>query len=169
MNSTQHLSQDDLMEFALQFLPADQMIAAYDHLLTCDDCRRQVMWIQGDLASYALTADLQAPPAGARERLMRRVSRENKLVSIDRAQHHPEPVKAAESGGLHIVPQRRSSAATWVGWAVAACALAVAGVEYRQNMAMESDLRQTSATLSADQGESAHAKAVLAALTELAK
>ena len=166
MNSSTHVSQDDLMEFALQLLPPEQMTAAYDHLLTCDDCRRQVLWIQGDLASYALTADLHEPPAGARERLLQRVAKENKLVPIDRVAH-PAVLEGADApAGLHLVPRRRSPVAAWAGWAVAACALVVAGVEYRQNMAMESELRQTSATLSASQDETAHAKAVLAALTD---
>jgi hypothetical protein len=170
MNGSSHISQEDLIEFALQFLPPEEMNAAYEHLLTCDDCRRQVMWIQGDLASYALTAEAQEIPAGARERLMRRVSKENKLVSIDRPAllegAEAPATRSAGEPGLYIVPKRRSSAAAWAGWAVAACALVVAGVEYRQNTAVESDLRQTSATLSASQDETAHAKAVLAALTD---
>jgi hypothetical protein len=46
----------------------------------CEACRRQVGWIQGDLASYALSAEAHDAPAHARERLLAAVAREKKVV-----------------------------------------------------------------------------------------
>jgi len=158
MSIANHLSQDDLLLFALQFLPEEQMLAAQEHLLECEDCRRQVGFVQGDLASYAMTAESHAAPAGARERLLRSIAKEKKLVphvaadvtSVEPARPMLVAPPPAESNGnvstrrifsIEDVPVRKSMGfGGWAGWAVAAVAIGAAGLQYQQNKATNDQL-----------------------------
>jgi hypothetical protein len=186
MSSGPHNSPDDLILFALQFLPADEMAATRQHLLECEACRRQVGWIQGDLAAYAMTAGMQAPPAQARERLLRAVAaekKEKKVVAMQR------PVQAAESTrgdarGFQEVDSdfssyeprlftmgerdepRRGGGWSWAGWAVAAAVAVAAGLQYRQHQNLQQQLSDESAKVTAAQADSAKAQAAMSALTE---
>ena len=90
MNTMNHISPDDLYLFALQLLPDADMKDAATHLKDCAQCRGLLGEIQGDLAAYALTAELQTPPAQARERLLRQVAEEKKVIPM------PEPVAVKE-------------------------------------------------------------------------
>ncbi|HEX5283795.1 MAG TPA: anti-sigma factor [Bryocella sp.] len=81
-----HIPEDDLVLFALQLLPEDRMRQAKKHSETCDLCRSEIAKLQGDLAAYSMTADIQAPPPAARERLLRQVAKEPRLASLE-----PEP------------------------------------------------------------------------------
>jgi hypothetical protein len=73
-------------------------VAAY--LRESADARKELAEIQGDLATYALTADMQAPPPQTRERLMRQVAREKKAIPIDRPAA-PE-TRAADPGAAAV-------------------------------------------------------------------
>lgn len=84
---TPHIAEDDLVLFALQLLPEDRMIVARQHMESCESCRTEVAKLQGDLVAYSVTAEIQTPPASARERLMRQVAKEPRAVA-------PEPVAA---------------------------------------------------------------------------
>ena len=68
MNTANHITPDDLYLFALQLLPETEMQAAGLHLKECPLCRSQLGEIQGDLAGYAMTAEVQAPPSQLRRR-----------------------------------------------------------------------------------------------------
>ena len=83
-----HIPEDDLVLFALQLLPEDRTRQAKLHTETCDLCREEIAKLQGDLASYAVTSEIVAPPPEARDRLMRQVAKEPKPVIP------PEPVSA---------------------------------------------------------------------------
>jgi anti-sigma-K factor RskA len=83
MNTTRHMSQDDLALFALQLLEGDELREALDHLEHCEECRHDVARYQGDLVAYALAgSEMHTPPAQARERLLKAVSREKKVVPM---------------------------------------------------------------------------------------
>jgi len=194
MNTAQHIPQDDLLLFALQFLPEEQMSATYAHLRGCEDCRRQVAWIQGDLAGYALTAPEEMPPAGARERLLRRVAEGRETAAEPNAARaattatgalagratpdsttdysatdHTMPMRTPGRGATRIETERRPRGwGLWAlsGWALAACALAAAGLEYRQAMDLQRNLDQDRTNLSAVSEDSVRAQAVLATLTD---
>lgn len=84
-----HIPEDDLVLFALQLLPEDRMRQAKVHAETCDLCRGEIAKLQGDLASYSMISDIVAPPAEARERVMRQVAKEPKPVLP------PEPAPVA--------------------------------------------------------------------------
>lgn len=87
-SQTPHIAEDDLVLFALQLLPEDRMISARQHMESCDRCRAEIAKLQGDLVAYSVTADVQQPPAAARDRLMRQVAKEPRLTA-------PEPTVAA--------------------------------------------------------------------------
>jgi hypothetical protein len=87
-----HLPDDDLVLFALQLLPEERMRQAMPHLQACESCRAEIARIQGDLAAYSMTAAPVPPPATARERFVRQVSREPRLEEI----RLPEPRRAEQ-------------------------------------------------------------------------
>lgn len=100
MNNEQHLSEDDLVLFALQFLPEDRMREAAEHLKSCGACRTQIAQLQGDLVAYAMTAGAAAPPAEGRERLLRQIAKEPRMVApVEPAPSmEPEQNRAARRG-----------------------------------------------------------------------
>jgi anti-sigma-K factor RskA len=102
MNTTNHISQDDLLLFALQFMTGPEAAKAHEHVLTCDDCHRQLAWIQGDLATYAMTAEVHMPPVAARERLMRSIAQE-KLQSSKQDQTQDEIPSKRTNGSSKLM------------------------------------------------------------------
>jgi anti-sigma-K factor RskA len=181
MSIANHLSQDDLLLFALQFLPEEQMLSAQEHLLECEDCRRQVSFVQGDLASYAMTAESHAVPAGARERLLRSVAKEKKAVTVAApvaAVAGPSLVAAAPAepyGNLSTrrifsiedVPVRkRMGFGGWAGWAIAAVAIAAAGLEYQQNKDAKDQLAEVQTKYAQTADNASKASVVLDTLTD---
>jgi hypothetical protein len=128
------------------------MLAAQAHLLECDDCRRQLSWIQGDLVSYAMTAEMQEVPAGAKERLMRSIAKEKKVVpitavasSVASAASVPaettETRETAKVFSFEDAPVRRKMGfGGWAGWAVAAAAIGAAGLQYQQYRTIDNEL-----------------------------
>ncbi|SEF68101.1 Anti-sigma-K factor rskA [Bryocella elongata] len=149
MNTADHLTEDDLALFALQLFSDEEQKPVVAHLEECEECRVKVAEVQGDLVAFAVTAELHSPPAAARDRLLKQVQREKKLVPIDRPlpqqQQLPvaEPMLASRNSLLfseHIEePTTRSSmgALGWAGWAVAASVAVFAGVQFHQQQKME--------------------------------
>jgi anti-sigma-K factor RskA len=147
MNTTQHFDQDDLALFAMQLLSTAEASAIAQHVEQCSDCRSELASVQGDLAAYAHTVDLHSPPAQARERLMKQVAREKKIVAISRTATSEEPVRTSTPSTLGIGSsyldsydeQERSFVSKflpWAGWAVAAGLAVSAGVLYNQRSAL---------------------------------
>ena len=66
MNTTGHIERDDLVLFAMQLLSKDDAAVVTAHVERCPECLRELAEVQGDLAVYAHTVEMQAPPAGAR-------------------------------------------------------------------------------------------------------
>ena len=139
MNPANHINEEDLALFALHILPEDEVKAVVSHLEHCESCRTQVGMMQGDLVSYAMTAEMHTPPAAVRERLLRRIGKEKKFVP---QQVSNEPVLSArqnsrlfDTSGEEIVVERRMGVAGWAGWAIAAgiaaCRLGDVGFEHQ--------------------------------------
>ena len=82
MNNENHIPDDDLVLFALQFLPEERMQEVREHFKTCVTCRTELARLQGDLVAYAVTAEVTAPPAEARERLLRQIAKEPKMAPV---------------------------------------------------------------------------------------
>jgi anti-sigma-K factor RskA len=174
MSATGHIQQGDLTLFAMQLLPADEAAAIAEHIEQCAECRSEVASIQGDLAAYALSVDLHSPPALARERLMKQVAREKKVVPISHAAH-TAPVEApfrpsgtflGSASNYHEEeePQRRSFASRvlpWAGWAIAAgLAIAAAGF-YQERNALKTTVASQSGQLASLTADAAAARQLL--------
>jgi hypothetical protein len=171
MNSSTHISPDDLYLFALQLLPEDQMRGAYVHLQECAQCRGELGQIQGDLVTYSLTAEMHTPPTQARERLLHQVAKEKKFIPVDRQEKALEPMLYPRNSRMFQVDapeerKRRFGIATWTGWAIAAAAAVVAVLQFQQGQVLQHQLSVESAKLSASTTESAKANQVMQTLTD---
>jgi hypothetical protein len=139
-----HPNPDDLALYAMQLLPGEDAATLMRHLEQCADCRAELARIHSDLATYALSVDLETPAEPARERLLKQVAREKKVVpiakpaqAIAKAERPTEqtapPIASFGRGGQvtaeEIRPIRKRSASGyilgWSGWVIAA-GLAVA-------------------------------------------
>jgi Anti-sigma-K factor rskA len=128
MTELQHIAPEDLTLFAMQFLSDEESAPLTLHLEHCAECRRELAHVQGDLAMYACTVEMHSPPAQVRQRMMKQVAREKKVIAIDK----PAAAAAyslASSGFVEAEEQqpqekpKRHVARTvldWTGWAVAA-------------------------------------------------
>jgi anti-sigma-K factor RskA len=183
MNSTRHIEQDDLALFAMQLLTAEESSAIAQHIESCAECRRELAAVQGDLAVYAHTVDLHSPPALARERLLKQVGREKKVIPAARTPMVTEfPARPAPAGSFlgtdlgaenssrssylddyDDQPQSRgfgSRVMPWAGWAIAAGLAVAVGLLYQER----TNLRTTVASQS---GQLAHLTADAAAARQL--
>jgi hypothetical protein len=182
MNTTGHIEQDDLALFAMQLLPSDEASAAARHLEQCGECRRELAALQGDLAVYAHTVDLHSPPALTRERLMKQVAREKKLVPPNRPQVREfpvvdtpaPPVRTSSTLGIESSYMRAayseepeaqrslvSKVLPWAGWAIAAGLALTAGDFYMQQNSLQTKVTATSGQLAQMTAEAIAARQVL--------
>ncbi len=173
MNTANHLSPDDLYLFALQLLPDAAMKDAATHLKECAVCRTQLGEIQGDLVTYALTAEPHTPPSQARERLLRQVAEEKKVIPADPVEQHIEPILYPRNSRMFQMdapeerePRRFAPVMAWAGWSIAACLAVVAGMQVDQRKTVQQDLAVATAQLSQNAEQSEHAKQVVQTLSD---
>jgi anti-sigma-K factor RskA len=180
MNTANHLSPDDLYLFALQLLPDAAMKDTATHLKECAACRTQLGEIQGDLVTYALTAELHTPPPQARERLLRQVAEEKKVIPMaapieqqrPQQQQHVEPMLAQRNSRMFQMdapeerPRRFAPVMAWTGWGIAACLAVVAGMQVDQRKTVQQDLSVATAQLGQSAEQMAHAKQVVDTLRD---
>jgi anti-sigma-K factor RskA len=176
MNTSNHISPDDLYLFALQLLPDAAMKDAATHLKDCAECRALLGEIQGDLAAYALTAELHTPPVQARERLLRQVANEKKVIPMPAPVEQPQPEEIEESTEPRLhprnsrvsqidepderKPRRFAPVMAWAGWSIAAVMAVVAGMQVDQRKLVEQDLSVATAQLTQSAAQVQHAKQV---------
>ena len=135
----------------MQLLPPEEMEEMSLHLQYSAEARRVLSEIYGDLALLAHTADMHSPPALARQRLMKHVAREKKVIPEHLLPPRPqaEPITFAPRNLALVEPAPQKSMAAkvlpWVGWALAA-GLAVEAV----NLYQQRDAYQTVARLDHD-------------------
>lgn len=147
MNTTGHIERDDLVLFAMQLLPKEDAAIVNSHIASCPECLRELAEVQGDLAIYAHTVEMQAPPANARERLLKQVAAEKKVIPITTA---PEPELPVRSFGGRSslteddLPQRgfAGKVLPWLGWALAAGMAVMAGNLYMQRTALQGSVAE---------------------------
>jgi hypothetical protein len=171
MNSSIHISPDDLYLFALQLLPENQMRGAYVHLQECAQCRTELGQIQGDLVAYSLTTEMHTPPTQARERLLHQVAKEKKFIAVDHQEKALEPMLYPRNSRMFKAdmpeePKRRFGFVTWAGWAIAAAAATFAVLQFQQGQLMQHELSVESAKLGESSAEAAKANQVMQALTD---
>jgi len=179
MNTANHIPQDDLALFALQFLPEQEMAEAVEHLKHCEACREEIARYQGDLATYAMTSEMHSPPASARERLLRKVAKEKKVLPMlpksdaRMLNSDAEPLLTPRSTRIFEMEsyedsgrRRGGGVLTWAGWAIAAGVAVAAGLQYHQRQVLQGDLDAVSSKLLQTTGEATHAQAALQTLTD---
>lgn len=180
MTNANHIQQDDLYLFALQLLPESEMQTIAQHLKQCAVCRAAVGEVQGDMATYALSTEMKAPPAEARERLMRQVAIEKKVVAIDRkepvvASREPvvEPILTPRNSRMFQMdaaeerPRRRIAPfMAWTGWLAAASAAVFAFMQFQHRMLDEQLLSTESAQVNEITAQTAQAKKLMQTLTD---
>jgi hypothetical protein len=166
---TGHANAEDMVLYALQFLPDDQAADLASHVEHCDRCRNELALTQGDLAACAFTSDLQLPSALARQRLRTQVTRENHPVL-----HTPPALAAFGRNGSILTPHedalpKRNLALTllgWLGWIAAAGLAAVTAILYQGEIAQRARLSVQSNELTRLTADAAHATPVLDALND---
>lgn len=162
MSAGKHISFDDLILIALQSLPEGELPDSLAHLSHCEDCRKELGNIQGDLALYALSAEPHSPPAYARERLLENLEKEKKVLNI-RSGVLAAVRESSSAGDSQVHPaRRRSGFVTWAGWAVAAGLAVFAVLQVSGRRQAESDLQAQQAQLD----RAMRAEGVLKTLTD---
>ncbi|HEY6412724.1 MAG TPA: anti-sigma factor [Edaphobacter sp.] len=179
MSLTRHIEPEDLALFAMQLLGKEEARAVAAHVEECPECRQQLADVQGDLAVYAHTVDMHSPPALARERLMKQVAREKKIIPIERTTPveaaytaRPEPkYRTGLGSGAYLTEDepRRSVASKvlpWLGWAVAAGVAVAAGSLYHDRDELQGKLKSQASQMDRISADAAAAKQMLDAMTD---
>jgi hypothetical protein len=176
MNSTRHIERDDLVLFAMQLLPPNEAESAAAHIENCPECRRELAEVQGDLAVYAHTVDLQTPLPQARERLMQQVAQEKKSVPVPmhaRPEEEELHLPTRGSGGRSFLTEddlpRRSFAGKvfpWLGWALAAGLAVTSGNLYLQRESMRGSVAEQNTQIAQLSNDTATAQQIMDTMTD---
>ena len=159
MSTENHISLDDLILLALQFLPEAEMAVASSHLSDCAECRAELGSLQGDLAAYAWGVEQHSPPAYGRERLLSVVAQEKKQQTT---RHGVAGASNFGRNEIHLLPSRRARVTQWAGWAVAAGMAGIAALQFAQRQHAENLLDAQRAQV----GQAVRAQDVLQTLTD---
>jgi anti-sigma-K factor RskA len=196
MSEERRITSEDLALFAMQLLSEEERAEVAAYVAQSAEARKELAEIQGDLATYALTAEMHAAPVQARERLMRQVAREKKAIPIDLP---PIPeARAAEAGtaaqtgsavadatasegqssGLGLgsgaylnednQPKRgvAGKVLAWTGWAVAAGLAVAIGDLYHGREALRGTVTTQASQIDHLTADAAAARQVLETMTD---
>lgn len=171
MNTTGHIERDDLVLFAMQLLSKEDAATVGAHVESCPECLHELAEVQGDLAVYAYSVEMQAPPASARERLLKQVAHEKKVIPITTAAEPELPVGGF--GGRRSLsdddlPHRGFAGRVfpWLGWALAAGMAATAGNFYMQRTALQGSIAEQKDQIAQLTTDAATAREVMATITD---
>lgn len=194
MSEERRITSEDLALFAMQLLSDEEREEVAAYIAQSAEARKELAEIQGDLAAYALTAEMHAAPVQARERLMRQVGREKKAIPIDlppvvearaaeagtaaRTGSAAQDATASEgrSSGLGLggylnednQPKRgvAGKVLLWIGWAVAAGLAITAGNIYRGREALRGTVATQASQIDHLTADAAAARQVLETMTD---
>jgi anti-sigma-K factor RskA len=183
MSEPRRFTSEDLALFAMQLLPPEEMAEIAAYVEQSEDTRRELAEIQGDLAAFAHTVEMQSPSAQARERLMKQVRNEKKAVPITRpaeaeastaASAGPEAnVGFGRSAGTMYAAEEEaphrgfaSKALPWVGWAVAAGLAVAAGDFYKQRETLQGAVTEQASRIDSLTADATAARQVVDVLTD---
>jgi hypothetical protein len=172
MNTAGHIERDDLVLFAMQLLSPEDIRSAAAHIENCPDCRRELAEVQGDLAIYAHTVELQSAPAEARERLLQQVSLEKKTAPPPAAEPEPElPIRGFGNRSRLTeddLPRRSfvGKVFPWVGWALAAGLAVTSGNLYLQRETLRGSTDEQNTQIAQLSTEAETAQQIMDAMTD---
>jgi Anti-sigma-K factor rskA len=172
-----HPNPDDLALYAMQLLTSEETAAVAQHLEHCAPCREELARILGDLAATALTVDIESPAAPTRDRLLKQVAREKKIVSIapsQPAQTQSQPPIAAFGRTAPVLsiesaqpkPAANRSVVAWSGWGVAAALAVAISFLYGDRKALKENLASESGQIQRLNASAANSHQLLDALTD---
>lgn len=171
MNTTGHIERDDLVLFAMQLLSAEDAAIAAAHIAGCPECRKELAEVQGDLAVYAQSVEVQTPPAGARERLLKQVAHEKKVIPVETAAEPELPIRGFGGRGSLTeddLPPRGFAGRVfpWLGWALAAGLAVTAGNFYMQRSALQGSIAEQKDQIAQLTTDAATAHEVMETMTD---
>ena len=117
MSTKPHIPQEDLALYAMQALTPEEQRAAQAHLGVCAYCRAALAETLPDVAVVGMSAEQQAPPEGARQRLMARIANIPQAAVTPVKPPAPLPPREERVTGFWM---------GWLGWAAALAMLAIA-------------------------------------------
>ena len=149
---TQHAQYADALAlYAMDALDDERELAELQaHLGTCGECRRELDALRADAALLALSAVGPQPPQRSRERLMRAIA--------------AEPRREIKPKARFVLGRLRSSWLSFAPITVALLLVIISAVLVRENYRLRNRNERLSAQVSAETGNSAHARAVLEVL-----
>jgi anti-sigma-K factor RskA len=171
MIPVKHIDPDDIALYAMQLLPPDEAEEMSLHLQHSAEARRVLAEVYSDLSLFAHSAEMQSPPPLARQRLMKHVAREKKVLP-------PDPLANFQTGAYAPRPNvslfeeqvaRRSAASRalpWVGWALAAGIGAFSATLYLQNDRLKDSVALSQAQLKQTRSSAEQASMVLDTLKD---
>jgi hypothetical protein len=171
MNLTGHIERDDLVLFAMQLLSKDDAAVVTAHVEHCPECLRELAEVQGDLAVYAYSVEMQPPAAGARERLMKQVAHEKKVIPFEAAAEPELPSRGFTGRGSLTeddLPPRGFAGRVfpWLGWALAAGLAVTAGNFYLQRAALQGSVAEQKDQIAQLTTDAATAHEVMETMTD---
>jgi hypothetical protein len=149
---TQHAQYADALAlYAMDALDDERELAELQaHLDTCGECRRELDALRADAALLALSAVGPQPPQRSRERLMRSIA--------------AEPRREIKPKARFVLGRLRSNWLSFAPIAVALLLVIISAVLVRENYRLRNRNERLTAQISAETGNSAHARAVLEVL-----
>lgn len=171
MNTTGHIERDDLVLFAMQLLSAEDAAIVTTHLAGCPECRQELAEVQGDLAIYAHSVEMQDTPASARERLLHQVAHEKKVIPVEAAAEPELPIGRFSGRGSLTeddLPPRGFAGRVfpWLGWALAAGLAVTAGNFYLQRTALQGSIAEQKDQIAQLTTDAATARDVMETMTD---
>jgi anti-sigma-K factor RskA len=182
MTNQPEITPEDLALYAMQLLDAREMREIEAFLATSSEARQELARIAGDLASFAMSSEMQTPPVLAKQRLLKQVAREKKAVPFATFEDAAAPVPHRERESLapHQGPVFSSYKTTlgedddqeprrnlfglifpWVGWATAAGLAFFALNLYTERDSLRTKVRSQASALSTANESSERAQLVL--------
>lgn len=156
MTVSKHISQEDLISYALQGGAEHETAETRSHLSECASCSAELARISGDLALIAMSVAPNQLPEGARQRFLDRIqtapSHQQKTLSM------PSPPKTGSGS-------KRGSATAWIAWGAAAAMFVItAGLGLKLHQ-VNLELKRQLTLASEQSAENARARRVLEVLT----
>ena len=133
MSTKPHIPQEDLTLYAMQALTAEEQKAVQAHLDVCAFCRGALLEALADVSAVGLSVEQQAPPEGAKQRLMARIANTPRVTAPAAPWPAAPPVREESKAGFGW---------GWLGWVAALVMLAAAAYLGYSNHKLQQQVRE---------------------------